>query len=377
MRALLLAGLAVGITFSARADVPPSPAPVAPAAPDPAADQAWAKIGADAKSLTAAEQTRNLASLRTAVPLVRADAVAFIQKYPADPRAAGARLMAAQTDQIALGLDLPNAPTRDVVVAEFHALATDPSVPEEIRAHAAMVDAQQIFASAMDGLKNNPHDPAIWDDLEKKIEVFEKNTGDAAGQEPEDAAVMVRHSQLMLLQQAGETARLQTVLAQLEKSSDPKMVAMAQDAETKLKQAATLKSQPLDLQFTAVDGRAVDLSKLRGKVVLVDFWATWCGPCRAETPDVVATYRKYHDKGFEIVGISLDQDKAALEKYVAENKMTWPQYFDGKGWDSAIGKRFGIDSIPAMWLIGKTGIVATQDAREDLDGQVSKLLAAP
>ena len=126
-----------------------------------------------------------------------------------------------------------------------------------------------------------------------------------------------------------------------------------------------------------MDGRAVDLAKLRGKVVLVDFWATWCPPCRGETPNVVATYQKYHDKGFEIVGISLDQDKAALKKYVADNKMPWPQYFDGKGWDSAIGTRFGIDSIPAMWLIGKDGVVATQDGRQDLDGQVSKLLAAP
>ena len=92
---------------------------------------------------------------------------------------------------------------------------------------------------------------------------------------------------------------------------------------------------------------------------------------------MVAAYQKYHDKGFEIVGISFDQDKGALEKYVADNKMPWPQYFDGKGWENAIGTRFGIDSIPAMWLIGKDGVVVTQDGRDDLDGQVGKLLAAP
>src|SRR6204780_1062417 len=71
-------------------------------------------------------------------------------------------------------------------------------------------------------------------------------------------------------------------------------------------------SKPLDLKYTAVDGTKVDLATMRGKVVLVDFWATWCPPCRGEVPNVVAAYKKYHDKGFNIVGISLDQDKSAL-----------------------------------------------------------------
>src|SRR5471030_1254825 len=73
--------------------------------------------------------------------------------------------------------------------------------------------------------------------------------------------------------------------------------------------AESILDKPLDLKFTAVDGKKVDLADMRGKVVLIDFWATWCPPCRAEVPDVVATYKKYHDQGFEVVGISLDQDK--------------------------------------------------------------------
>jgi thiol-disulfide isomerase/thioredoxin len=136
-------------------------------------------------------------------------------------------------------------------------------------------------------------------------------------------------------------------------------------------------SKPLDLKFTAVDGTKIDLSSMKGKVVLIDFWATWCPPCRGEVPNVVAAYKKYHDKGFEIVGISLDSDKSALLAFTKEHDMTWPQYFDGAGWDNKISKGFGIDSIPAMWIVGKDGKVATTNGRDDLAGQVDKLLAAP
>jgi len=136
-------------------------------------------------------------------------------------------------------------------------------------------------------------------------------------------------------------------------------------------------TKPLDLKYTAVDGTAVDLSKMRGKVVLVDFWATWCPPCRGEVPNVVAAYKKYHDQGFEVVGVSLDENKDALLAFTKENGMVWPQYFDGKGWSNEISKGFGINSIPAMWLVGKDGKVLTTNAREDLAGQVDRALKAP
>jgi thiol-disulfide isomerase/thioredoxin len=133
-------------------------------------------------------------------------------------------------------------------------------------------------------------------------------------------------------------------------------------------------SKPLDLKFTAVDGSSVDLSKLRGKVVLIDFWATWCPPCRGEVPNVVAAYQKYHDKGFEIIGISLDQDKDAMLAYTKQNGMAWPQYFDGKGWSNDISSSLGIHSIPAMWLVDQKGMLVTTNGRDDLAGQVGKLL---
>lgn len=133
----------------------------------------------------------------------------------------------------------------------------------------------------------------------------------------------------------------------------------------------------MPIAFTDLKGDAIDLAKMKDKVVLVDFWATWCGPCVAEMPNVIATYGKFHDRGFEVVGISLDEDKAALEDFIAQNKMPWPQYFDGKGWDNQIAKQFGIQGIPATFLIGKDGkIVAANLRGPSLEQAVEEALAA-
>lgn len=132
--------------------------------------------------------------------------------------------------------------------------------------------------------------------------------------------------------------------------------------------------KPLDISFTAVDGRKVSLADLKGKVVLIDFWATWCGPCVGEVPTVKAAYDKYHDAGFEIVGISLDDSKEALLRFIKEHQMPWPQYFDGKHWNNDISFRFGIDGVPTEWLVDRNGILRDTQARSDLENAVARLL---
>lgn len=131
----------------------------------------------------------------------------------------------------------------------------------------------------------------------------------------------------------------------------------------------------MKIAFTDLNGKGVDLAKMTDKVVLVDFWATWCGPCVAEMPNVIAAYHQHKEKGFEVIGISLDEDKAAVEKFVADNQMPWPQYFDGKGWENELVKHFGIRGIPATFLVGKGGkIIASNLRGAELETAIKKAL---
>lgn len=132
----------------------------------------------------------------------------------------------------------------------------------------------------------------------------------------------------------------------------------------------------MDISFTAIDGTEIDTTQMKDKVVLVDFWATWCGPCVAEMPNVISAYNEYKDKGFEVIGISLDQDKGALEQFIEQRGMEWPQYFDGKGWENELSNEFGIRSIPATFLLGKDGKIVASNLRGDqLEQKLAELLS--
>lgn len=139
-----------------------------------------------------------------------------------------------------------------------------------------------------------------------------------------------------------------------------------------------LSKEPFELAFTALDGREVDLQKLRGKVVLIDFWATWCGPCIAELPNVKQVYADYHDKGFEIISVSLDneKDRQKFIDLVAEEGVTWPQRFEGKGWKDPLVATYTISGIPAMFLLDQDGMLVSTNARgPKLEAEVKRLLA--
>jgi len=125
-----------------------------------------------------------------------------------------------------------------------------------------------------------------------------------------------------------------------------------------------------------LDGKPLSLANDKGKVLLIDFWATWCPPCRAEIPNVVATYKKYHSQGFEVIGVSLDEDRQKLVNFTRENGMTWPQFFDGQGWSNKLAVKYGIEAIPATYLLDGNGVIIGTGLRGDeLEEAVAKALA--
>ncbi|MDF1740525.1 MAG: TlpA disulfide reductase family protein [Verrucomicrobiales bacterium] len=128
----------------------------------------------------------------------------------------------------------------------------------------------------------------------------------------------------------------------------------------------------MDIAFTDLDGKEIDTATMGDKVILVDFWATWCAPCVAEMPTIISAYEEYKDKGFEVIGISLDDSIEAVEKFSAAKGITWPQYCDGKGYDNELAQRFGINRLPASFLVGKGGKIIASELRGDALGEAVK-----
>jgi len=326
---------------------------------NPEADKAWREVykASQPPFPPAAWQTNQpsreeVAKFNIAALLKGADlAKIFYTKYPAHPKAAQAHKKEYELLNIAAQQFGDSSQTARLAALEAERL-NDPKLGEDERFKLRLGQTQRLLS----GL------PATQDELLKSADALQKDF-------PKREEV---YRLMMSAAAEAEGAQAKVLLQMIVDGPAPDDVKTM--AKGMLERQDAL-GKPVAIQFTALDGRAVDIAQLKGKVVLIDFWATWCGPCVGEVPHVKETYEKLHDKGFEIVGLSFDESKDALETFVKEKGMAWPQYFDGKGWQNKFGQQFGINSIPTMWLVDKQGNLRDMNARDGLEERVAKLLA--
>ncbi len=281
----------------------------------------------------------------------------FYTRFPDHGKAAQARQQEYRLLSIAVQLGGTNR------LAQLQTLEQtrlkDATVPEDERFELRVQQLQR----AIDGRKDTNVLAALAE-MEKGARALQKEFP----QRPEVPAIMLSVAEGWLANNEVDKSR---ALAREVAKADTE--AEVKEAAQRLVKKLDRVGQPLALKFKGLDGREVDLQQLKGKVVLVDFWATWCAPCMMELPEVKAAYDKLHERGFEILGLSFDQDKDKLDQVLAREKMTWPQHFDESG-ENKMGEEFGVTSIPAMWLVDKKGVLRDLNARDKLAEKVEKLL---
>jgi thiol-disulfide isomerase/thioredoxin len=177
------------------------------------------------------------------------------------------------------------------------------------------------------------------------------------------------------------TRTITELLPVFEMSDDPQVerITMLLDG---IARRINLVGNPLELEGTLLSDAKFNWDSYRGKVVLVDFFASWCGPCRAEVPNIIENYQAYHDKGFEVVGINLDEERAAAELYIQETGFNFPTLFsddpEATGWNHPMSRKYGVTAIPQAILVDKQGKVVTTEARgEALAAHLRDLLGEP
>jgi thiol-disulfide isomerase/thioredoxin len=301
-----------------------------------------------------------------------------------------------------------------LVTAADRLLAANPNETQTKQGHGYRIQAlQALVAMGQDGAREK-FDKAMQAARESKIEDvvgmgWQTYIGDVAGRWDEldakdkqafgDAIVaMIKADGANLM----DVSIVQVTAMQLDGTDDEFVVKLLEEAtpllakgegeEVKAALAEAnlegmlrrlkLPGNQIEITGELLSGGKVDWESYRGKVVLVDFWATWCGPCRAEVPNILAMYEAYHDKGFDVLGVSLDETPEAAKKYKAEMKLPWDSLFptseDDRGWSNPLAKHYGIGGIPTAILVDKDGKVVHMNARgENLPAELKRLLGDP
>ncbi len=274
--------------------------------------------------------------------------VEFLKRYPQDAHHWNAMLLRVLFLRGEEGIS--DASANNTLQQIAHA----PDAPTDIK-------QQARGALLQDSLEKSDPSAGLTDALDKELSAYEKDFPD------DPTCAQFVDLRLRLLQNTPEKII-------------PALVAMSKSPSRSTAEIAArqleIHTKPLDVKFTALDGREVDFAKLRGKVVLIDFWATWCEPCVAKLPQLLAVQKKYRDKGFQLIGVSLDESRPDLEEMIKTLGIDWPQAFDGKNMAGELPRHFGLQKLPSAWIVDKKGFGhELTDPYTDFDVEVAKALA--
>jgi peroxiredoxin len=265
---------------------------------------------------------------------------------------------------------LPEFMNRKLLLAAAALLLLTAQVPIRAAADSVETELKALVEKVRAKLSENKKTEA---ELADELKGFDDILAKHKDEKTDEVAQVLFMKAMLYLQVFDNTEKGIAIVEQVKKdfpetkpgkNADETIKSIKQQEESKKVQRALVEGSKFpDFEEKDLSGNALSVAKYKGKVVLVDFWATWCGPCVAELPNVLKAYEQHHGSGFEIIGISLDKEEQKLKDFIKAKNMTWAQYFDGKGWQSKLAGKYGVNSIPMTYLLDGEGKIIGKNLR--------------